>query len=425
MLYTTEQLLQIYNSPQSGWIMVRNDDVQNPLADVSSVVPASGAVESDGVWKLHLSIAPEDMAKAIPIIHAQFCHRNTPPMAMKVASRGLLAEDHQSGKEVALIFDRATETSPEGRQKILLFLSSLAVEFERAGIKPEEKPPLTIETETQVRANGSAADKKNIERGKYDATIKFRENERLSYFNYRDEMELLFDDNVYDDMVAFAAPQERQRMIKRSEFDQWNRANHPQYKHNPLKRKDDFLYGLVLERQLSLSPRVPNANVAILETSANVSTDSRGTNQALVINASSKEDFLKALEAKVKEQSFTRADILDLFSQIKKRDGNYSYIHQQGNPMWDRVRLFFKSSVSGQGENSFWHTATYQKAVKLLKEAYVARGVSDLSDQDRQQEANAFIDYVIFNPVSYSHTNFYKSYILSVFYSEVTESILK
>ncbi len=116
-----------------------------------------------------------------------------------------------------------------------------------------QKPPLTIETETQVRANGSAADKKNIERGKYDATIKFRENERLSYFNYRDEMALLFDDNVYDDMVAFADPQERQRMIKRSEFDQWNRANHPQYKHNPLKIKVDFLYGVVLERQLSLN----------------------------------------------------------------------------------------------------------------------------------------------------------------------------
>lgn len=79
---------------------------------------------------------------------------------------------------------------------------------------------------------------------------------------------------------------------------------------------------------------------------------------------------------------------------------------QQRNPMWDRVRLFFKSSVSGQGENNFWHTATYQKAVKLLKEAYVARGVSDLSDQDQQKEANDFIDYVRGNsPVHFSKTS--------------------
>jgi hypothetical protein len=158
------------------------------------------------------------------------------------------------------------------------------------------------------------------------------------------------------------------------------------------------LYGAVLERQLSLSHIIA---------STNINSDSRGVSQNLIINASSKEDFLRILEEKLKEQAFTRGYILDLFSQLKKRDGDYRYIHQQRNPMWDKVRLFFKSHVYGYGqdENKFWHTATYQKAVKLLKDAYVAR-VDDESGNNRQVEANVLIDYVRGNsPVHYRETS--------------------
>lgn len=323
-------------------------------------------------WKVHISIAPEDMAQAIPIIYDHFTKPDTPSMGMKIATKGLLAEDHQSGKEIALIFDRATEDNVDGRQKILLFLCALAYDFERARIRPENKPPLTVETEVQVRENGTHADKTNIERGKYDAMIKFRGNDTLSYFNYRDEVALILDDEGYEMMTSFASPEDCQRMVKRSDFNQME----SRYKHNPLKRNDDFLYGVILEDQLTLSPRISPEDVL------------------LDINAHSKEDFLRVLKVKLQDQAFTRANILDLFSQIKKRDGEYSYIHEQRHPNWDRIRLFFKSSIPNQKEADFWHTATYQKAVKLLKEAYVARGSSDRTDEDRAMEADAFIDYV-------------------------------
>ncbi|OGT35607.1 MAG: hypothetical protein A3F11_00265 [Gammaproteobacteria bacterium RIFCSPHIGHO2_12_FULL_37_14] len=109
----------------------------------------------------------------------------------------------------------------------------------------------------------------------------------------------------------------------------------------------------------------------------------------------SKEDFLNQLENKLRQTIFTRANILDFFEEIKKRDGTYSHIiHQQRNPKWDRIRLFFKTQRNpSDEEHYFWHTATYQKAIKLLKKAYVER-TNDLSHLGRQEEANAFIDYV-------------------------------
>lgn len=400
MLYTSAQLLQIYNSPQSGWIAFRNDEPTDPSADVSGVVPAPTAVKSDGVWKIHVSIAPEDMTKAIPILLELFCDPSMPRMGMKVASKGLLEEDHQSGKEVALIFDRATETSKAGQRKILTFLDELATEFEIAGIKPESKPPLTIETEAQVSSNGSEADKKNLKRGKYDATIKFRENEALSYFNYRDELFELLDDDFYDEVYRDAHPEYRSQLVKRSEFDKWSVANNPQYKHNPLKRNDDFLYGVVLEKQLYLT----NA-----QATNNPTPQTINEHAAPIIPATNKKDFLEQLEAKLKDQSFSRVDILDLFAEMKKQQGAYSYIHQQRNLRWDNIRLFFKSRVLGQGEDNFWHTATYQKAVKLLKIAYVERK-DDQSDNARHAEAMALVDYVRGNsPIHFKKTSTRKS----------------
>jgi GTPase SAR1 family protein len=123
------------------------------------------------------------------------------------------------------------------------------------------------------------------------------------------------------------------------------------------------------------------------------------------IQANTKNDFLAQLKTKVDQECFTRADILDLFTEMKKPNGIYAYIHQQRNPMWDQMRLFFKASVPTQNEDNFWHTSTYQKAVKMLKEAYIARN-EDETCQERQPEVNQFIDYVRGNsPMHYSQTS--------------------
>lgn len=398
--------------------MLRNDVMPNASVDLSKL-DGSGGVESNGIWKLHISIAPEDMLKAIPILHRLFFQFNSIPMGMKIATNVLLAQDHQSAKEVALIFDRVAETSEHGRQQILMFLALLAHQFELAGIRPEEKPPLTVETKDFVRLNGSELDRRNLERGKYDAKLRFREHEALSYFNYRDEWALLFEDDVYDMIYPESPLDEQQRMVKKSEFDRWSASFHPEYKHNPLKRKDDFLYGVILEKIIDLTsfhteapPQAreaedlsnavpPLASDIVAQPDNNVHKPPK-----LVINVTDKASFLTDLALKLSNPALSRADILDLFAQIKTKDGNYRLIHEQRHPSWDRFRLFFKSSVAGQNEANFWHTATYQQAVKLLKQAYVARGAGDQSEHARQQEAHCFIDYVRGNsPFHYTVTS--------------------
>jgi hypothetical protein len=355
MRYTAEQLLQIYRSPQAGWIMLRNDDAEDPAADVSSVVPGVGAVVSDGVWQIHVSITPSHMAQAIPLLHAQFCATDTPPMGMKIATQALLEDDHQSGKEVALIFDRATETSNEGRRKIIFFLATLAERFVAHGILPEVFSPLKAGNVDHIRRYGSQADKRNLERRKFDALIKFNEDEKTCYFNYRDETALIFDDDAYEAMVLSSAPEERSRMQKASEVDKSQR------KHNPLNREDDFLYGAQLERNLNVS-------------------------------RFDKKQILTVIEEALSQPDLTRSEMLDIFAEIKKPYGVFAPLHQSRNPKWDSFRLrYFKASVPAQREN-FWHTASYQAAIKLLKDAYLARE-DDKTDINRQAEATALIDY--------------------------------
>ncbi len=108
--------------------------------------------------------------------------------------------------------------------------------------------------------------------------------------------------------------------------------------------------------------------------------------------------FLVALENYLtNEQDLCREDLLDLFNEMRERNGSFGFIHKQENPSWDRFRLFFKKNRNGPEDENFWHTQTYQTAVKLLKEKYLAlaplenREDGEASDQ---ADENAFIDYV-------------------------------
>ncbi len=107
--------------------------------------------------------------------------------------------------------------------------------------------------------------------------------------------------------------------------------------------------------------------------------------------ATSKEMFLKKLKENLNNPNITKEDILDFFNEIKKKDGKYAYIHAQKNPTWDKFRVFFKCS-SNKNEEKFWHTATYQKAVGILKEAYQSRNAQSVHET-RVNDENEFIDY--------------------------------
>jgi ankyrin repeat protein len=110
--------------------------------------------------------------------------------------------------------------------------------------------------------------------------------------------------------------------------------------------------------------------------------------------------LLPALLKKTNADCISRSKILDLFKQIKDLNGKYAFIHKQKNPIWDTVRLFFKSNHKLQDNPNFWHTATYQQAVKLLKEAYII--ATDDIKEDRQ-ESEKFIDYVRGNAPLHRH----------------------
>jgi hypothetical protein len=120
----------------------------------------------------------------------------------------------------------------------------------------------------------------------------------------------------------------------------------------------------------------------------------------LLIHATEKANFITELEAKldIMQESpanrLNRSDIIAIFNELKNPNGKYEFIHEQRHSGWDSLRFKFKSGrESGQGEANFWHTATYQKAIKLLKQAYVARlhdGLGNVSEADH----NAIIDYV-------------------------------
>jgi len=354
--FTLEQLLELYQATDKkpGWFMSENQLETNPTLDLSSIEVGHGSVRANGYWKFHLSIDPIQMLSAIPIVYHRW---STYPgiTGMKMANAGLMKREHQSGKQFAIIFDESEENSRQGRIRIISFLAALAYDLIKAGIRPEQRHVLTPETEVDVALLGNAADRSNIGE-KYDARLKFHQHEEFSYFNYRAERPTLLTHADYQLMND-----DDENFVDVSTI----RGMDPRFKHNPL-RADDPYYGLILD-------------------------------QHLLSTATNKQDFLFALKFKLLDQRLTRADILDLFAEIKNPHGPYAFIHAQRHPSFDRFRLLFKSEVRGQNEQNFWHTKTYQTAVKMLKNAYI--NMQDELPPARKDEENAFIDYVRGNSV--------------------------
>ncbi len=104
-----------------------------------------------------------------------------------------------------------------------------------------------------------------------------------------------------------------------------------------------------------------------------------------------KAEFLSTLRHYLSRAGLRREDLLDLFDQMQMKGGSFWYIHMQDNCRFDRFRLFFKKKCNVQDDENFWHTQTYQTAVKLLKEKYLM--LPQLVD-NRGADENRFIDYV-------------------------------
>jgi hypothetical protein len=114
--------------------------------------------------------------------------------------------------------------------------------------------------------------------------------------------------------------------------------------------------------------------------------------------------FLENVKDYVLSPFTSRATILDLFKELKEKEGYFKFIHHQNNPRWDRFRLFFKSNRNGPEEANFWHTKPFQAAVKTLKEAYLDK--PDDLGPGREEEERHFIDYVRGNaPLHYAETD--------------------
>jgi protein-tyrosine phosphatase len=120
-----------------------------------------------------------------------------------------------------------------------------------------------------------------------------------------------------------------------------------------------------------------------------VTVTPKSLNRSLLDEAKTKDQFLQALTLDVENKTMSRSQVLNIFAELKNREGKYSFMHQQNHAGLDAFRMLFKSSRnSGQQEETFWHTTSYQKAIKLLKNALLAT-----DGNERAEDSAALINY--------------------------------
>lgn len=102
-----------------------------------------------------------------------------------------------------------------------------------------------------------------------------------------------------------------------------------------------------------------------------------------------KEKFL----ADLLSNPFSNEDILNLFTKIKDRqDPDTKFIHKQSNPIWDDKRLsFFNRFRKLEQQQPHWQTNTFQKAVGILKQKFIAN-IEALLHQKNYLAVRALLD---------------------------------
>jgi len=94
--------------------------------------------------------------------------------------------------------------------------------------------------------------------------------------------------------------------------------------------------------------------------------------------------FLDELELFLQKPDLKCQDIYSLFEKIRAPKREYQFIHQQKHSWCDSVLLLFKRRANG--EQWFWHTATYQEAVKSLKKAYLEKKKNEPAPTNEAQK---------------------------------------
>ena len=136
--------------------------------------------------------------------------------------------------------------------------------------------------------------------------------------------------------------------------------------------------------QKAIAKNQPKLVAAILQS---------GHCKSLTLNHREKEYFISFVLPNLLRGK-NRAELLELFKSLRDPEGPYSCIHKQRHATFDRFRLFFR--WHHQPEQSFWHTATFQKAMKKLQDKY-KRLERDGTADNRQDDAQALIDYTVGN----------------------------
>lgn len=233
---TTKKLLEAYNSPQEGWVMVPPKDKLK--ADQAFVVGV-GAIgfEGNGRWKIHVSIDPAQMEEAIPIIAAVLHSENAPRLGFKMQTKANLDSVHQIGKELAIIFDEQVEAAAlkgdlTGIQDCLNLLWN---KLNAAGIRPEPGLVLTPQTMNNIKNSPEGSqvkEKVNLNIGKFDRAIPCPEGR--NFFFYRDENITPMLDNEIGDLKGLPEIYAASDIIKLAHKE-------PDFAHNPSKTPDPFI----------------------------------------------------------------------------------------------------------------------------------------------------------------------------------------
>ncbi|CAM3046292.1 hypothetical protein [Legionella worsleiensis] len=235
MVIDINELINLYKPDSAGsenahWIMIP-DSKDNVI--YSNAIGAVG----DGIvngWKIHISIAPEQMAQAVVLIAQELINEDAPRAAIKFASNAL-ARTGQPSKQVAVKF---YDDELKDKKAILNFLNRIDATLKAHKIGTDKRPINSDEMEKKA---------------KYDAVI-YDDLGTPSRFNYRNENCIVLLDDIYQMAGGVGDTTERDGsvLVRQSYYLQLPDSQ----RHNPGNRVEDPFATFRITSQLPEQPNV-------------------------------------------------------------------------------------------------------------------------------------------------------------------------